>query len=262
MTTYTIKPLKMGEFTEHEKSSILYLVGCGVKLRTPITMWLVQGGGKNIIVDTGLSDPEYSAKYQLTPMYQTEEMKPLNALKREGLTPDDIDFVVNTHLHWDHCWNNDLFKGKKIYVQKAELEFAENSVPAQYTIYEAEQVGMWPRWKDALESIVPVEGDLNLCDGIDLILIPSHTPGSQGVLVNTEKGKYFIAGDVIGSYENWEGNAEYGNSRLPFQPIMPAIHVDLNACYEAFARIKELADYVLPGHDPRVYDHMVYPPQD
>ncbi len=261
MTTYTIKPLKMGEFLTHEKSTLTYFDGYGIKLRNPITMWLVQGDGKNIIVDTGLGDQEWCIKYH-HPIHQTEEMHPVNALAREGLTVDDIDFVINTHLHWDHCFNNHLFKDKKIYVQKKELEFAANAIPPQYQYYECEEIGMIPSYKKAFDSLVPVEGDMNLCDGIDLVLIPSHTPGSQGVLVNTTAGKYFIAGDAIGTYENWEGKDDYCHSTLPGKHIMPAIHVNLSDCYSSYEKIESLADYVLPGHDMRVYDHAVYPPQD
>jgi N-acyl homoserine lactone hydrolase len=107
-----------------------------------------------------------------------------------------------------------------------------------------------------------VDGDTNLCDGLDLILISSHTPGSQGVLVNTAGGKYMIAGDAIGTYNNWYGLPDYCGGSAPNQHIMPAIHVDLNACYESYRKIERLADHVLPGHDLKVYEHSVYPPKE
>lgn len=256
--TYTIRPLKVGEFLTHEKSTLTLLYGFGEKLRTPITMWLIQGNGKNIIVDTGLGDDEWCIKYH-HPTFQDETTAPLNALKNVGLTPDDIDFVINTHLHWDHCFNNYLFKGKKMYVQKKELEFAMNPLPCQSLYYESELIGMTPAFKKVMDDFVPVDGDVSLCDGIDLVFLPSHTPGSQGVLVNTVGGKYLIAGDAIGSYENWYGSDGYIDGKLPHTHILPAIHVDLEACQASYAKIEKLADYVLPGHDMKVYDHAVYP---
>lgn len=258
--TYTIKPLKIGEFLCHEKSTLTYFYGYGEKLRTPITMWLVQGDGKNIIVDTGLGDNDWCIKYH-HPTFQNEDTKPVNALKNVGLTVDDIDFVINTHLHWDHCFNNDIFKGKKMYVQKRELEFAKNPTPTQYMYYESEQIGMTPTFMKTVDDFICVDGDVNLCDGIDLILIPSHTPGSQGVLVSTTDGKYLIAGDAIGSYENWFGVQDYFQGTLANKHIPPAIHVCIQDCYDSYEKIEKLADYVLPGHDMKVYDHEVYPPQ-
>lgn len=257
--TYTIKPLKVGVFLQHEKSTLTYFYGYGEKLHTPITMWLVQGGGKNIIVDTGLGDNDWCVKYH-HPTSQSEETRPLNVLRREGLTPDDIDFVVNTHLHWDHCFNNDLFRGKKMYVQKAELEFALNPTPTQYPYYESREIGMTPSFMKVMDDFVCVEGDVNLCDGIDLVLIPSHTPGSQGVLVNTTAGKYMIAGDAVGTFENWTGLENPPHGMLAKRHIMPAIHVNLLDCYASYEKIERVADFVLPGHDMKVYDHAVYPP--
>lgn len=258
--TYTIRPLKVGEFLTHEKSTLTMFYGYGQKLVTPITMWLVQGDGKNIIVDTGLGDNDWCVKYH-HPTMQNEDTKPINALKNAGLTPDDVDFVINTHLHWDHCFNNDVFKGKKMYVQKAELEFAADPLLCQGQYYESDKIGMTPPYLKVLDDFVTVEGDHHLCDGIDLIFLPSHTPGSQGVLVNTTDGKYLIAGDAIGSYENWTGTADYMNGTMPWTHIMPAIHIDLRDCYNSYAKIERLADHVLPGHDMKVYDHAVYPPE-
>ena len=132
MAVYKIYPLKSAEFQQHEKSTLLYMHGYGEKIITPIIMYLIVGEGKNILVDTGCSEPEWSAAHH-HPIVRTEEMGVLAELRKHGLEPDDITCVINTHLHWDHCWNNDLFPGKKIYVQKREMEFAMNPIPMQYT---------------------------------------------------------------------------------------------------------------------------------
>lgn len=253
MAVYKIYPLKLAEFQQHEKSTLLYLQGAGVKLITPIIAYLIQGEGLNILVDTGCSEPDWSAKHH-HPIVQTEDMKILNALKAHGLTPDDITCVINTHLHWDHCWNNDLFPGKKIYVQKSELEFAMKPLPTQWAYYESEEIGLQPPFKKAMDQFELVDGDVTLFDGIELKYIPSHTPGFQGVLVNTTAGKYLIASDCLGRFENWEGNGV-------MKHIPSAIHVDLNQCYATYEKIEGMCQYILPGHDGKVFEHTVYPPE-
>lgn len=254
MKSYKIYPLKLGEFQQHEKSTLLYLMYAGEKVISPIIAYLIKGEGINILVDTGCSDPEWAKKYH-HPIVQTEDMKILNALKKHDVTLDNITCLINTHLHWDHCWNNDLFRGKKIYVQKKELDFAKNPIPMQYAYYETEHIGLIPPYKKTMEQYEIVDGDVNLFDGIDLVTIPGHTPGFQGVLVNTESGKYLIASDCLGTFENWEGNKVHRH-------IPSAIHVDLNECYETYEKIEIICDYILPGHDSKVFNEDVYPPEN
>ena len=252
MAEYKIYPLKLGEFPVFEKSSFLYLKDAGVKIVTPVIAFLVQGNGRNILVDTGCSGPEWSALHHRE-LLQTEDMQLLNALAAHGVTAEDVDCVINTHLHWDHCWNNDLFPGKKIYVQKAEMELAKNPLPCQWNAYETEELGLTPPYRKTLDQYVLVEGDAELFEGIRLIFTPSHTPGCQSVLVDTSDGKYLIASDVLSLYENWDGDGKQKH-------IPTAIHVDLAQCYETYARIEALCDHILPGHDIRVFENEVYPP--
>ena len=47
-----------------------------------------------------------------------------NALTRLGVCADDVDLVINTHLHWDHCSNSDVFRNAEILVQRDELGYA------------------------------------------------------------------------------------------------------------------------------------------
>lgn len=250
MAKYKIYPLKCGEFQKHEKSTLLYMQGFGEKIITPIIAYLIMGEGKSILVDTGCSEPDWAAKHH-HPIVQTEDMKILNNLKKHGLAPADLACLVNTHLHWDHCWSNDLFPGKKIYLQNRELDFAMNPIPMQYPYYESEAIGLQPPFKKTLKQYKLVDGDVNLFPGIDLIFLPGHTPGFQGVLVDTEQGKYLIASDCLGTFKNWEGDSVHKH-------IPSAIHVNLWECYDTYRKIEKICDHILPGHDARVFEKEVY----
>jgi len=251
MLTYEIVPLKFAIFHNHELSTLTYLTDIGEKVLAPVVCYLIKGNGRAVLVDTGCGEPDWAEKYHRRTT-QTEDMLLLNSIRAAGVDPKDLDCIVNTHLHWDHCWCNNLFPDKKVYVQKKELQYAACPLPVHYVYYESAELGLIPPWTKSIKQYVAVDGDYELFDGIQLVFIPGHTPGFQGVLVNTTGGRYLIASDALGSYDNW-----YGKGHMKHIP--PAIHVDLNECYRSFEKMEKICDYILPGHDMRVFDHAVYP---
>lgn len=254
MENYKIYPICTGVFQHAEKSNFAYQKDAGVKLKSPILCYLVQGNGHNILVDSGGSDEKWAAKYH-HPVKQTEDMKPVNALKKFGLEPEDIDIIINTHLHWDHSFNNHLFPNAKIYAQKKEIEFAMDPIPTHYTYYESWQIGMKPQWTQCLERFIVVDGDYHLMDGIDLIFAPGHTPGFQVVSVNTTDGPFLIASDSTGIIEAWEDNQTCG------LPTPSGIHVNLIDYYNTIRKLYPKYDqyHILPGHDAKALEHDCYP---
>ena len=251
MEEYSIIPIKVGEFLAIEKSNLTYQLDCGQKLVAPIIMYLIKGRDKAILVDTGASDEDWAKKYHHG-LRRPPELHPVAGLKKAGVGVEDIQFVINTHLHWDHCFNNSLFTDAKIFVQKREMEYAVSPLPPHYVYYESHQIGMRPQWFNGYERIEAVDGDTNLLPGIDLVTIPGHTPGMQGVLVNTAKGRYLIASDCLGLFENWTGNGIHKH-------IPSGIHFRLDEYYRTFEKMEKICDFILPGHEPRVFDHEKYP---
>jgi glyoxylase-like metal-dependent hydrolase (beta-lactamase superfamily II) len=161
---------------------------------------------------------------------------------------DEIDIVINTHLHWDHCYNNSLFKNARFVVQKKELEFAIAPIPTQENVYEAITLGMTPPWF-ATKQWEVVDGDEPICKGVSVIFTPGHTKGIQSVLVDTDEGPYLIAGDTVPLFENWRGKFSVPNG----------IHVDLETYFQTLNKIHRLNAVVLPGHDTAIFNSAVYP---
>lgn len=256
METYTIRPICAGIFGAAEKSNFSYQKDAGIKLAAPILMYLVQGRDTCMLVDTGCCGEAWAAQYH-HPLTQTPEMEPVRALRDLGVEPEEVTVIVNTHLHWDHCFNNHRFPNARIYVQRREVEFALAPVPTQYTYYESPQLGMTPPWAKAMDRLEVVDGDFRLQEGIDLLFAPGHTPGFQCVRIQTEDGPYLIASDCVGLIENWEENLTHG------LPTPSGIHVDLREYYDTIRRLLPLADaaHILPGHDARALEHSVYPPR-
>ncbi|GHT01540.1 MBL fold metallo-hydrolase [Synergistales bacterium] len=254
MKTYEIIPLKVGEQEPRDKSGATYLQNAGTLKVSPIIAFLVVGNGHTILVDTGCGGEQWSVEKHNFKLHLPPEMEILSAIRAAGVDPGGIDFLVNTHLHHDHCFNDRLFPGKKIYVQKDEIAYAINPHPFQYYYYETAHVGMTPPWIEVMNRFEIVDGDVDLLEGLKLIKFKGHTPGSQGMLVETTGGRYLIAGDVISDFENWEGKGIWKH-------IPVSIHVNVDDCYRDFDIIEKLDCKVLPGHDQRVFEHKVYPPK-
>ena len=87
-----------------------------------------------------------------------------------------------------------------------------------------------------------LDGDAEIADGVRVITTPGHTPGHQSVVVDTEAGRYCIAGDAVMWYENME-------KRIP-----PGIHTSMIECMASLERIAREANHVIPGHDPKVFE--------
>ena len=251
MEEYTIYPLKVGELNNVEKSNLTYQVNPGTKVVAPVIMYLIKGKNACILVDSGASDEEWAAKYHHN-FHRPPEMEPAQALKNIGVDVKDVDFVVNTHLHWDHCFNNDLFPNAKIYVQKREMEYAVAPLPPHWVFYESCQLGLTPPWFRAYNRTVPVDGDFKLLPGIDLVALPGHSPGFQGVLVNTSGGRYLIASDTQPLFESWKGGGIHKH-------YISGIHYRLDEYYATLEKLDAICDFILPGHDPKVFEKSQYP---
>jgi glyoxylase-like metal-dependent hydrolase (beta-lactamase superfamily II) len=164
----------------------------GTLYKAALKPLLVEADDEAIVIDTGMGDlPEPYCRY-----YQTERNHSLlHHLREEGLTPEDITVVINTHLHMDHAGNNNLFSNAKTYVQKKELDYAYHPHRFQRAAYIEE-------FFDNLDFIT-VQGDYTFSDAVDILYTPGHTPGHQSVVVHSDTD-YIYCGDIAPLRENLE----------------------------------------------------------
>ena len=102
------------------------------------------------------------------------------------------------------------------------------------------------------DRMVAVDQDQQIIGGIRVIFLPGHTPGSQGVVVDTADGEWVIAGDTVPVYDNWRSK--------DFQtPIPSGLFQNLYHFYDSLKRLESFGDKILPGHDGRVLTHARYP---
>ena len=158
--------------------------------RMPVYVHVIDHPDARVLVDTGMTEL-HPAVADMDP-----RLSPLN--KQKGFDLASIDIVVNTHLHFDHCGGNHLFAGKKIYVQRRELDDARSK--DDYTIRE---------WVDAPGvEYVTVDGEFELLPGLRLVPAPGHTSGMQVVVIETSGRPVVVGGDVA----VWFGELEEPHS--------------------------------------------------
>ena len=227
MHEYTIHPLVVGA-NETDQGIMTYLRGYGKRIWIPIYVFYLSGGDKNILVDTGLEQFVVPEELGDSLGFEIQEFE--DALGSVNLRPEDIDIIIHTHLHNDHCENDYLCKNAKVYVQKAELDFFRDPHPVDHRYY--------PDILDDVD-IVEVEGDANILEGIDVILSPGHTVGGQSVAINTRQGEAIITGFCCN-----DGNFPKTGPAIP-----PGVHIDVREAYDSIQKIKERADILIPIHD-------------
>lgn len=161
---------------------------------------LVRAGGKNILVETG-NGTKWDAK--LRQIYSFPENDPLTeSLNAAGIEPEQIDMVINTHLHFDHAGGNTRFENgrpvpafpnARYVVQKAELEHAMHPTErdrASYYPQDFLSITEEKRWQ-------LVEGETDIVPGIRVVPIPGHNLSIQGVQIRGGGKSLMYVSDLL-----------------------------------------------------------------
>lgn len=141
-------------------------------LEWPVHGFVVTHPGGAVLVDTGVGGPD-----RLLSDWRVVNRSVADALAEHDMTPSDIDLVINTHLHFDHCGQNAVFPHAACYVQRAELDRAKRESPELYD------------WFDFMNADFELlDGDAEVVPGLSVIATPGHTVGHQSVIVASGDG--------------------------------------------------------------------------
>lgn len=207
-------------------------------------VWLIRGGGRTILVDTGFNHARAKARKREILRLPTE------GLERLGVKPGDVETVIVTHLHYDHAGNLDLFPDAEFIIQDEEVHFATGRYmryKAARQAFEADDVTQLIRanYKGRVRF---VDGDEELFPGVTVHLVGGHSRGLMAVSVTTKRGLVVLASDAAHFY----ANVTKGN---PF-PIVADVPENCES-HERLFRLAGGLDHLIPGHDPKVSE--VYP---
>lgn len=243
LTTYEVTILNNGDWATH--GTVMYdpAYSSPQDVRIAQNFFLLQGGGLRVLVDTGIDTAldDYTSQEQRERLTLTPHRTTLELLASVGLTPDDIDVLVITHLHFDHYLNARLFERARIVVNRLEylhVLLPENRPMLPRSSYPRE-VFAW-LVDEAWERLELVDGDVEVLPGLQVSWTGGHTPGHQIVLVQTTAGLVVIPGDEAYLYEHVEKLVPIGN------------HYDLMQHVASLRRIREMGGTLLPAHDPKV----------
>ena len=236
-------------------------------ITVPVGFYVIKHPKGNILFDTGnndklITDPNWwgKANAAMKPA-MTPEVAIDVQLKKIGLTPDDIAYVVPSHLHLDHGGNVGKFPNSTIVVQKSELMNALWPAPGtgnSYVIGDILPLRSGESTYPNAQKMVLLEGDLDLY-GDGSIMIKrwvAHTPGSQMMVVKLKnRGMTILTGDNVYFRENVEKNIP-PNLVLAYNP---------QGFFTAFEWIRtmmatEKADF-FTAHDPDAFKAMKKAPE-
>jgi len=202
-------------------------------------VWLILGGPRPVLVDTGCLDDDARARGM------RDYVSPAEMVERAGVKPADVPIALITHLHYDHWAGHSLFPAAEHWIQRDEVAFWTGPFgrsPAFRQSVNPEALARLVALNYA-DRVRIIDGDREVLPGIGLHRVGGHTPGLQIVTVQTARGTVVLTSDASHFYRNVE-------KRQPVQ-----ILADLPEMLAAFETIEALAGperLIFAGHDPQV----------
>jgi glyoxylase-like metal-dependent hydrolase (beta-lactamase superfamily II) len=223
-------------------------------LLTPVPYYLIQTHSANILFDTGCN-PDVIDKPQDTwgrfantfvPKMMRED-HPVERLSELSLSPEDIDYVILSHLHFDHAGGLRFFENATIIVQKSEF---------RYAMYPDKWAGGYFQREFNLQGLKweLIEGDQVFSPGLTIVLTDGHSPGHQSLVVDLpDHGTVVIAADCV-----------YDSNNLKFEAPGPGSWNPI-AAINSIKRLKTIAErsegVVFPNHDLNFWKTITKAPQ-
>jgi len=171
------------------------------RIKLGLNSLLIDTGRSLVLVETGIGA---DLKQKLVEYYSLErEPGLIKALENMGVGVDDIDYVINTHLHFDHCGGNTakkdsgefvpVYSQAKYIIQKIEWKTALNPSARDKPSY-------LPQYFEPLKEngLLQLEdGISDVTKGVEVIPVSGHTAGHQCVKIYAEDQVVFFFGDLI-----------------------------------------------------------------
>jgi glyoxylase-like metal-dependent hydrolase (beta-lactamase superfamily II) len=201
--------------------------------------WVAVGDDRVIMIDTGFTRAVAEQRGR------TFLRCPVESLSELSISPEEVDDVILTHMHYDHVGNFDRLPKAQFHLQEREIHYAVGKYmrfPRLAHSFEVDDVCGIVRMNYD-RRVTFYDGDAELVPGVRVHRAGGHSAGLQFVSVHTARGWVVLASDVTHFYENMESG----------RPYTTAFHI--GEMLEGFERLRAVAgsdDRIVPGHDPLV----------
>ena len=236
-------------------------------IKVPVGFYVIKHAKGNVLFDTGnndniIKDPSYwGASFDTLKPVNTPDVAIDTQLEKIGLKPDDIKYVVASHLHLDHGGNVGKFPNSTIVVQKDEIRNAfwpEAGTGGPYIIGDVMPLRAPGSNYPNKGKMLQLEGDLDLFGDGSIVVKRwvAHTPGSQMMTVRLKNtGLIILTGDNVYFRENVEKS-------LPPNIVLAYNPSGFLTAYEwiRYKMATEKADF-FTAHDPDAFKAMKKAPE-
>jgi len=181
---------------------------------------VVKTGQQTILIETGIGNklPERLIKISGQPA------KLLDNLAAAGVSPDDIDIVINTHLHFDHCGWNTVIAGDKVvptfpkakyYAPEGEWQHGRLQLERDAISYMSDNYD--PLIKSGQMELL--QGDREIVPGVSVKVFPGHTEHMQAVIIKSGGQTACYISDLIPTSAHIDLTWGMAFDLLPLQTI-------------------------------------------
>ncbi|MEM7468266.1 MAG: N-acyl homoserine lactonase family protein [Pseudomonadota bacterium] len=211
-------------------------------MRAPIPSFLIEHKKGRVLFDTGLnpqtlSDPvEYLGERlaKVTQVHFTEDQTIDKRLETVDIDIASINYIVNSHLHFDHCGCNCAACNAEVIIQQPEWDWATQ---------DEDQGGYIRTDYETGQDIKKIRGEYDIFGDGSVVCIPTygHTPGHQSLRVRTDNGEYVLTGDAC-----------YLKKTLD-EMALPGVMYDRDQTIkslEVFRQLRANGAKIIYGHDP------------
>jgi len=224
----------------------LLLEGEKGSMTVPVPVYLIAHPNGYALFDSGLhpaTQTDADARLGRLAPFHTVVFSPgeeISArLQQLGVASERIDYVINSHLHFDHCGGNAQLPNATLLVQRREWEAGHEADLIERVYYD-------PRDYDVGQPVRTIDGEYDVFGDASVVCIPTngHTPGHQSLRIRLNGADIVLAGDAC-----------YLRRTLDELHLPTAVYdrEQMLASLRRLRALREEGSVIITGHDPEMW---------
>ncbi len=219
------------------------------RIRLGLNSLLIDTGKSLILVETGIG----THLNQKLMKYYSVELNPglVSSIRKLGYSSEEIDFVINTHLHFDHCGGNTfrdkngefkpVYPNARYVIQKKEWDYAQNPSSREKSSYLNQNFLPLEKYG----HLWLIEDETEITAGVQVVPAPGHTSSHQCIKIHSEGRVVFYLGDMVPTS---------GHVGLPYIMSYDIFPLDTLKNKERYFKQASEEDWIVAfNHDPEYF---------